>query len=149
MVNASEGVMRHPLRRAKWIYETVEPIGGSPVTVLSLQRHRDKLRDIIQHHRGTPQAGLVYVLNPVIQGWANYYQYCVAKHDFQILDNTLYHQLTCWPKYRCITLLRSLVAASQFTLSFSQKGEVNRVRQQGKHVSFTIQQKAIGVAVHG
>jgi hypothetical protein len=38
---------------------------------------------------GAPQAGLVYALNPVIQGWANYYQYCVAKHDLQILDNIL------------------------------------------------------------
>jgi RNA-directed DNA polymerase len=66
----------------------------------ALQRHRDKLRDIIQHHRGAPQAGLVYALNPVIQGWANYYQYCVAKRDFQILDNTLYHQLTRWARYR-------------------------------------------------
>jgi hypothetical protein len=66
----------------------------------ALQRQWDKLRDIIQHHRGAPQAGLVYALNPVIQGWANYYQYCVAKHDFQILDNTLYHQLTCWARYR-------------------------------------------------
>jgi RNA-directed DNA polymerase len=66
----------------------------------ALQRQRDKLRDIIQHHRGAPQSALVYVLNPVIQGWANYYQYCVAKHDFQILDNVLYHQLTRWARYR-------------------------------------------------
>jgi RNA-directed DNA polymerase len=65
-----------------------------------LQRHRDKLRASIQQHRGAPQAGLVYALNPVIQGWANYYQYCVAKRDFQILDNTLYHQLTRWARYR-------------------------------------------------
>jgi len=66
----------------------------------ALQRQRDNLRDIIQHHRGAPQAGLVYALNPVIQGWANYYQYCVAKHDCQILDNILYHQLTRWARYR-------------------------------------------------
>jgi RNA-directed DNA polymerase len=66
----------------------------------ALQRQRDKLRGIIQHHFGAPQAGLVYALNPVIQGWANYYQYCVVKHDFQILDNILYHQLTRWARYR-------------------------------------------------
>lgn len=66
----------------------------------ALQRQRDKLRDSIQHHRGAPQSALVYVLNPVIQGWANYYQYCVAKHDFQILDNVLYHQLVRWARYR-------------------------------------------------
>jgi RNA-directed DNA polymerase len=66
----------------------------------TLQRHRDQLRDIIQHHRGAPQSALVYVLNPVIQGWANYYQFCIAKRTFQILDNILYHQLTRWARYR-------------------------------------------------
>jgi RNA-directed DNA polymerase len=75
----------------------------------ALQRQRDKLRDIIQHHRGAPQAGLVYVLNPVIQGWANYYQYCVAKRDFQILDNTLYHQLTRWARQPPPTQERQVV----------------------------------------
>jgi RNA-directed DNA polymerase len=66
----------------------------------ALQRHRDSLRDIIQHHRGAPQAGLIYALNPVIQGWANYFQHCVAKRDFNVLDNVLYHQLTRWARYR-------------------------------------------------
>jgi RNA-directed DNA polymerase len=65
----------------------------------ALQRHRNRLRDIIQHHRGAPQSGLIYALNPVIQGWANYFQHCVAKHDFQVLDNVLYHQLTRWARY--------------------------------------------------
>jgi RNA-directed DNA polymerase len=26
--------------------------------------------------------------------------HCVARHDFQILDNVLYHQLTRWARYR-------------------------------------------------
>jgi RNA-directed DNA polymerase len=66
----------------------------------ALQRHRDKLRAIIQQHRGAPQAGLIHALNPVIQGWANYFQHCVAKRDFNVLDNALYHQLTRWARYR-------------------------------------------------
>ena len=66
----------------------------------ALQRHRQRLRETIRQHRGAPQAALIHALNPLIQGWANYYQYCVAKHDFQILDNVLYHQLTRWARYR-------------------------------------------------
>jgi RNA-directed DNA polymerase len=66
----------------------------------ALQRHRDALRDVIQHQRGAPQEALIHALNPIVQGWANYYQYCVAKRDFQILDNVLYHQLTRWARYR-------------------------------------------------
>ncbi len=66
----------------------------------ALQRHRDNLRNIICQHRGAPQEGLIHALNLVIQGWANYFQHAVAKYDFQILDNVLYHQLTRWARYR-------------------------------------------------
>jgi RNA-directed DNA polymerase len=58
------------------------------------------MRQMIQQHRGAPQAALIHALTPIIQGWANYYQHCVAKRDFQILDNVLYHQLTRWARYR-------------------------------------------------
>jgi len=64
------------------------------------QRHRDHFRDLIRHHRGAAQAALIHALNPVIQGWANYFQFAVAKRDFQILDNVLYHQLTRWARFR-------------------------------------------------
>jgi RNA-directed DNA polymerase len=66
----------------------------------ALQRHRDHLRDIIQQHRGASQAALIHALNPVIQGWCNYYQFAVAKREFQLLDNVLFHQLTRWARFR-------------------------------------------------
>ncbi|HEC33641.1 MAG TPA: group II intron reverse transcriptase/maturase [Chloroflexi bacterium] len=66
----------------------------------ALQRHRQRLRETIRQYRGASQAALIHALNPLIQGWANYYQHCVAKHDFQILDNVLYHQLMRWARYR-------------------------------------------------
>jgi RNA-directed DNA polymerase len=66
----------------------------------ALQRHRDQMRQVIQQHQGAPQAAMVHLLNPIIQGWANCFQHCVAKRDFQILDNVLYHQLTRWARYR-------------------------------------------------
>ncbi len=65
-----------------------------------LQHHRDKLRETIRQHRGASQAGLIHALNPIIQGWANYYQYCTAKREFSLLDNVLYHQLVRWTRYR-------------------------------------------------
>ena len=65
-----------------------------------LQRHGDQIRQVIQQHRGAPQATLIHALNPAIQGWANYYQHCVTKHDFQTMDNVFYHQLTRWARYR-------------------------------------------------
>jgi RNA-directed DNA polymerase len=55
---------------------------------------------VIRQYRGAPQVALIHALNPIIQGWANYYRHCVAKHAFQILDHVLYHQLTRWTRYR-------------------------------------------------
>jgi RNA-directed DNA polymerase len=66
----------------------------------ALQRHRDYLRDIIRQHRGASQAALIHVLNPVIQGWCNYYQFAIAKREFDRLDNILFHQLTRWARFR-------------------------------------------------
>jgi len=66
----------------------------------ALQRHRQRLRETIRQYRGASQAALIHALNPLIQGWANHYQHCVAKHTFQIPANVLYHQLTRWARYR-------------------------------------------------
>jgi RNA-directed DNA polymerase len=66
----------------------------------AVRRHCDRLRDIIHRHRGAPQAALIRALNPVIHGWANYYQYCVAKRVFHTLDGIVYQQLRSWARYR-------------------------------------------------
>jgi RNA-directed DNA polymerase len=66
----------------------------------ALQRHRDTLRDLIRQHRGAAQAALIHALNPIIQGWCNYYQFAVAKREFQRVDNALFHQLTRWARFR-------------------------------------------------
>lgn len=52
----------------------------------ALQRHRDRLRDLVHQQRGVAQAALIRVLNPVIQGWCNYYQFAIAKTEFHRLD---------------------------------------------------------------
>lgn len=66
----------------------------------ALQRHRDRLRDILQQHRGASQAALIRALNPVIQGWCYYYQFAISKRIFDRLDEVLFHQLTRWARFR-------------------------------------------------
>lgn len=66
----------------------------------ALQRHRDRLRDLIRQYRGVSQAALIRVLNPVIQGWCNYYQFAVSKAAFHRLDYVIFHQLQRWARYR-------------------------------------------------
>ncbi len=66
----------------------------------SLQRHLDRIKDIVRAHRGAPQAALIAALNPLIRGWAMNYRACVAKETFSQLDHLVYEQLWHWAHYR-------------------------------------------------
>ena len=64
------------------------------------KRHLAKIREIIRKHRGHAQAALIAELNPVIRGWANYYQTCVAKKTFSRADAQTYQKLARWAAFR-------------------------------------------------
>jgi RNA-directed DNA polymerase len=64
------------------------------------KRHLSKIREIIRKHRGNPQAALIAELNPVIRGWTNYYQTCVAKKVFTKADAQTYQKLARWAAFR-------------------------------------------------
>ncbi|HZD57514.1 MAG TPA: group II intron reverse transcriptase/maturase [Anaerolineales bacterium] len=64
------------------------------------KRHLAKIREIIRKHRGQAQAALIAELNPLIRGWANYYQACVAKRAFSRADAQIYQKLAQWAAFR-------------------------------------------------
>jgi RNA-directed DNA polymerase len=65
----------------------------------AIKRHVEKIGKIIEAHKSVPQAGLIGRLNPVIQGWANYYSTVVSKDTFSKIDHILYQQLLAWGKF--------------------------------------------------
>jgi RNA-directed DNA polymerase len=66
----------------------------------AVKRHTEHLNTLVHQQRGAPQAKLIAVLNPVIQGWANYYRTCVAKRTFGKVDHHLHSQLRSWTRWR-------------------------------------------------
>lgn len=60
----------------------------------------DKVRGIIEGNRAATQVNLIRVLNPVILGWANYYQHSVAKDIFARVDHDIWAALWRWAKRR-------------------------------------------------
>jgi RNA-directed DNA polymerase len=64
------------------------------------KRQRQKLADIVNRHKQTPQAALISRLNPVIKGWANYYATVCSKETLHTLDCHLYHKLWAWARRR-------------------------------------------------
>lgn len=66
----------------------------------AIQRHVEKLREIIDKHKHSKQETLIKVLNPRIVGWSNYYAHVVSSQVFKSLDNTVYMMLRGWAVYR-------------------------------------------------
>lgn len=62
--------------------------------------HNEKMAEIIDAHRATPQAALIKRLNPIIRGWANYYSAVCSKETFSGLDKDLYSKLRRWSHRR-------------------------------------------------
>jgi RNA-directed DNA polymerase len=66
----------------------------------ALKAHTRKVGQVIDTHRGVPQAALIEHLNPVIIGWSNYYSTVVSRELFARCDHILYQQLRRWGNRR-------------------------------------------------
>lgn len=66
----------------------------------SIKAIKRKIFDIIKTYNGLPAEDLIYRLNPVIRGWANYHRYVVSKRVFSNLDSDIHQALWRWAKRR-------------------------------------------------
>ncbi|MFH0766390.1 MAG: group II intron maturase-specific domain-containing protein [Calditrichota bacterium] len=57
-------------------------------------------RQIFQQHRSVSADALIGRLNPVIRGWANYYQHVASKKTFRQLGNLLWKKSWRWASRR-------------------------------------------------
>jgi len=65
-----------------------------------IERHINKLREIIHIHRSSAQDKLIYALNPVVRGWCNYYSTVVSKKTFDKISCVMFQMLWAWAKRR-------------------------------------------------
>lgn len=66
----------------------------------SVQSFLQKVRDVIRKLRSAPQALLIEVLNPLINGWAMYHRHVVAKKTFGRVDSHIWYAIWQWAKRR-------------------------------------------------
>jgi len=59
-----------------------------------------KVREIVKANKTAKQSSLIYLLNPVLRGWANYHRVAVAKKTFNIVDYQVWKLLWRWAKRR-------------------------------------------------
>ena len=82
----------------------------------SVQRHYDRLAEIVDAHRSKPQAELIDALNPVIRGWTNYHCRVVSKRIFVGLGHLLYQKLRAWGHRRHPTKAKGWTAHKYWTI---------------------------------
>jgi RNA-directed DNA polymerase len=65
-----------------------------------VQAHLQHLKHILTTHRQVTIEQLIHQLNPVIQGWVNYYRYVNAKETFNYVGHRLWWMLWRWARRR-------------------------------------------------
>ena len=80
----------------------------------AMKKIRRRLADELRAMRGAPEGQVIYTLNPVIRGQANYYRSGASKKSFQSLDNYLWQQLYKWARRRHPKKGRGWVTARYF-----------------------------------
>ena len=92
VVNAESGLnfLGYHIRR----YPTGKTHVGIPKE--SVKNIKKQIKDNIKLMRGSTQLELIQRLNPIINGWANYYRWTRAGKTFSHLDSYLWYKLWKW-----------------------------------------------------
>jgi len=67
----------------------------------SLQRAKEKIRQITCRNRGVSLAQVIVELNLFLVGWINYYRYAAFRFDLQCLDEEIRRKLRCYRLKQC------------------------------------------------
>jgi RNA-directed DNA polymerase len=60
----------------------------------------NRVRTVISNNKSAAQGNLIYVLNPMIRGWAQQHQRVCAKETYSWVDNQIWKKLWQWAKRR-------------------------------------------------
>lgn len=66
----------------------------------NVKEHLDKVREVVKANKTAKQANLIGMLNPILQGWANYHSHVVAKKTFARNDDLIWSMLWRWATRR-------------------------------------------------
>ncbi|QZO13359.1 group II intron reverse transcriptase/maturase [Pseudoalteromonas piscicida] len=66
----------------------------------NLRTFLHKVRDLINGNKTVTAGLLIYMLNPLLRGWANYHRHIVAKETFNYVDYRVWKMLWKWCRRR-------------------------------------------------
>lgn len=100
----------------------------------SLRNHLQKIRSIIIGNRMATQGNLIHLLNPVIQGWANYHRHVVAKETFGYVDYRIWKLLWRWCCRRHANRHKRWVKSKYFHTADGHSWVFQSINAEGKPV---------------
>jgi len=84
-------IRQYPTRKTRLGFKTI--IKPSKASV---KRHQRQIAEAIDYYHLAEQTKLIRALNPIIQGWSNYFSTVCSKKIFSKVDKTLLNQLRAW-----------------------------------------------------
>ncbi len=100
-VNREKSGVRH-CSEVKFLGYTIMPEGGIRASDKSMDRLRDKIREITRRNRGTRLEVVIRELNITIIGWANYYKLSNTwLSNFRELDGWIRRKVRCYRLKQC------------------------------------------------
>lgn len=66
----------------------------------SIQRHKDRIKEVVNKGKAKTQLAIIKELNPIIRGWCNYYSTKVSSEAFKYLTHFTAQSLMKWARRR-------------------------------------------------
>lgn len=97
----------------------------------------DKVRKVVRKMRGAKPETLIWKLNPIIRGWANFHRFVVSKEIFSYIDMRIYWMLRRWAKRRhnkkgIKWLTEKYFSEGDIKGAFSIKVKIQKKQEKGK-----------------
>lgn len=81
---------RHPTGRPLGFKTIIKP------SATAVERHTQRLRDVLSVHRASAQEKVIGILNPIIVGWSRYFAIGSSRRTFSKIVDVLFHMLWAW-----------------------------------------------------
>jgi len=93
-VNRDKSAVAFVLER-KFLGHRLLPGGGLGIAPQSLDRARERVRQITRRNRGVSLAEVIGELNPFLNGWVSYFRHAACKSHLQRMDEWIRRKLRC------------------------------------------------------